>query len=158
MQVSQKGIDLITEFEGKRGKAYTCPGGYLTIGIGHMLTDFEQKSGMVEINGRLIDWEPGLSDAQVEALLRQDLERFEIAVREAVKVPLNQDQFDALVSFCFNVGAGNLRKSTLLRLLNQGDYAAVPGQLARWVRAGGKILSGLVRRRAAEAKLWSGNG
>ncbi len=158
MRISQKGIDLIIEFEGLRQKAYICPAGFWTIGVGHLLTGFEKRSGMIEINGRLVDWEPGLSDAQVEALLRQDLEKFEISVREAVKVTLTQEQFDALVSFCFNVGPGNFRKSTLLRLLNRGDYTAVPGQLQLWVKAGRRALPGLIRRRAAEAKLWSGNG
>ena len=86
----------------------------------------------------------------------KDLKKFEAGVSESVTVPLTQNQFDALVSFVFNVGLGAFQKSTLLRKLNAGDYAAVPGELMKWTKAGGKELPGLVRRRRAEAGLWRG--
>ena len=85
-----------------------------------------------------------------------DLKKFEAGVDDSVTVPLEQHQFDALVSFAFNVGLGALRKSTLLRKLNAGDYAAVPAELMKWTKAGGKELPGLVRRRRAEAGMWRG--
>lgn len=90
------------------------------------------------------------------ALMGQDLERFERVVDELVTVVLAQHQFDALVCFSFNVGSWSFRNSSLLRLLNQGRYDAVPEQLARWVKADGKTVPGLVNRRMNEAKLWNG--
>lgn len=97
----------------------------------------------------------GLSRDEALALLRKDVARFEKAVRDSVKVPLSQNQFDALVSFTFNLGAGALKSSTLLRLLNRGDYGCVPGELLKWVNAGGRRVEGLVRRRRVEGQVWS---
>jgi lysozyme len=84
----------------------------------------------------------------------RDLVRFERAVQRAVTVPLTDNQFAALVSFTFNLGEGALQKSTLLKLLNAGDYNSVPSELQKWVKAGGQTLAGLVKRRMAEADLW----
>jgi hypothetical protein len=89
-------------------------------------------------------------------ILASDLVKFEDGVDNLVKVPLKQNQFDALVSFAFNVGLGALGKSTLLKKLNAGQYDAVPAELMKWTKAGGKELPGLVRRRRAEAALWRG--
>ncbi|GAB4227764.1 MAG: hypothetical protein Kow0032_07220 [Methyloligellaceae bacterium] len=113
--------------------------GTLTIGYGH--------TGNVR---------PGMeiTEARAEELLRQDLRAAEGTVERLVKVRLNDAQFAALVSFCFNVGAGNFGRSTLLRKLNAGDYGAVPNQLARWVHSKGRRMDGLVNRRAQEAALW----
>lgn len=144
MKTSQKGVDLIKEFEGLRTEAYVCPAGVLTIGYGHTGGDFDSTTVITE--------------QEAEDILRKDLERFESGVQGAVKVPLNQGQFDALVSFAFNCGIGALEESTLLRLLNQEDYEGAAAQFDRWVKGGGKTLPGLVRRRDAEEKLFRCGG
>ena len=138
-KTSQKGIDLIKEFEGFRARAYLCPANVLTIGYGHTKTC---RQGQV------------ISTTKGEELLKEDLKRFENAVNVLVKVPLNQNQFDALVSFAFNVGVGAFRNSTLLRRLNQGNYKLAADEFKRWVRGGGKKLPGLIRRRQAERDLF----
>jgi len=139
MRTGRDGVELIRHFEGCRFDAYLCPAGVWTIGYGHTADVKEGDS---------IDQEAA------EAFLIEDLEKFEQAVTRLVEVPLTQQQFDALVSWTFNLGAGNLAESTLLRKLNNYQYAEVPEQMMRWVRAGGKVLEGLVRRRAAEAALF----
>ena len=146
MKVSAAGINLIKEFEGVRLKAYKCPAGVYTIGVGHT-----SAAGPPVVK-------PGMeiTNAQAMKILAQDLVQFEDGVEAAVKVPLSQNQFDALVSFAFNVGLGAFQKSTLLRKLNAGQYDAVPAELMKWTKAGGTELPGLVRRRRAEAALWRG--
>jgi lysozyme len=139
MNTSRTGIELIKKFEGCVLKAYKCPAGVWTIGYGH-------TSGVKE--GQII------TETQAEDYLRQDIEKFELTVNNLVNVPLNQNQFDALVSFCYNLGAGNLKSSTLLKLLNKRDYIGAAEQFDRWVYAGGKKLSGLVKRRSAEKELF----
>ena len=139
MRISQEGVNLIKHFEGCRLEAYKCPAGVWTIGYGHTANVKEGDS---------VDQEAA------EAFLIEDLESFEQAVTRLVEVPLTQQQFDALVSWTFNLGAGNLAESTLLRKLNNYQYAEVPEQMMRWVKAGGQVLDGLVRRRAAEAALF----
>lgn len=135
--------DLVRMFEGFGGKAYRCPAGIWTIGYGH--------TGGVTPNERV-------TKAAAMELLRDDLDRVAKRVKRAVRVPLDDHQLAALVSFTFNVGIGAFENSTLLRELNRGNYDAVPGQMARWVnitKNGKKIpLAGLIRRRAAEASLW----
>ena len=108
------------------------------------------------IDGVSVDYSNGITEDQVYALLGQDLDRFKDAVNQRVTVDLEQNQYDALVSFSFNVGVGAFRDSTLLRLLNEGQYGEVPAQLLRWVKAGGKTVQGLVNRRENEIKLWNG--
>jgi len=98
----------------------------------------------------------GLTQQQANDLLAQDLVPTEQAVNGGVKVALNQNQFDALTSFTFNVGIGAFRGSTLLKVLNQGQYDQVPTQLLRWTRSGGQLVQGLVNRRQNEIKLWNG--
>ena len=146
MKTSAAGINLIKEFEGVRLKAYRCPADVWTIGVGHTSAAGPPvvKAGME------------ITNAQAMKILANDLVKFEDGVDSAVKVPLKQNQFDALVSFAFNVGLGALAKSTLLRKLNAGQYDAVPAELMKWTKAGGKELPGLVRRRRAEAALWRG--
>ena len=141
MRTSDEGISLIRHFEGCSLDAYLCPAGVWTIGYGH-------THGVKE--GDKIDQEAA------EAFLIEDLEEFEDHVQRLVEVDLSQDQFDALVSWTFNLGYGNLAQSTLLARLNDGLYDEVPEQIRRWTRAGGKVLPGLVRRRNAEARLWQG--
>lgn len=139
MKTSLAGIELIKEFESLRLSAYLCPANVWTIGWGH--TEGVRKGDTI-------------TRAQADAYLAGDLFGFEQDVDRLVKVPLTQSQFDALVSFAFNIGVDALAKSTLLRKLNSGQYDAVPLELARWNKAGGKVLPGLVRRRKAEAELW----
>lgn len=140
MKISQKGIDLIKSFEGLELKAYKDSVGVWTWGYGstgpHITPD---KVGTKE---------------EAEQLLKKDLERFEKGVSDLVKVPLNQNQFDALCSFSFNLGLGNLKSSTLLKKLNVKDYLGASKEFERWNRAGGKVLNGLTRRRIAERDLF----
>ncbi len=143
-QISQNGINLIKKFEGKYLEAYTCPAGVLTIGYGHTGT----------IDGKPIKLGMKISEKKAEKLLEKDLKQFEKGVSDYVKVPLTQGQFDALVSFSFNLGLGSLKSSTLLRLLNGGNYKEAAEQFGRWVKAGDKTLEGLVKRREAEKKLF----
>lgn len=139
MKTSQKGIDLIKQFEGCRLSAYKCPAGVWTIGYGHT---YGVKAGQK------------ISQKQADEFLKEDLKSFEAAVNKYVKVSLTQNQFDALVSFSFNVGSEALRTSTLLRLLNQGKYEEAAEQFDRWVFVSFKKLDGLVRRRKAEKELF----
>ena len=136
----KKGIELIKSFEGCRLAAYKCPAGVLTIGYGH-------TSGVA--SGQTI------SQAQAEEYLRADLAKYESAVNECVTVVINQNQFDALVSFAYNCGAGALKSSTLLKKLNAGDYSGAASEFAKWNKASGKVLAGLTKRRAAEAALFN---
>lgn len=139
MKTSSKGINLIKEFEGLELEAYLCPANVWTIGYGHTKT---VTKGMV------------ISEEGAEELLKQDLRHYENGINKHVKVELNQNQFDALVSFSYNLGVFALRTSTLLRVLNEGDYEEAANQFGRWVRANGKVLNGLVRRREAERSLF----
>ncbi len=141
MHTSQKGLDLIKSFEGLRLSAYKCPADVWTIGYG---TTAGVKPGQT------------ITKERAEELLRDDVKRFEDQVLRLVKVPLTQGQLDALVSFTYNLGAANLGNSTLLRLLNAGDYKGAAAQFDRWTNAGGKELPGLVKRRAAERALFEG--
>ncbi|MEA3641301.1 MAG: lysozyme [Lamprobacter sp.] len=138
-RISQTGIDLIKRFEGLELQAYRDPVGIVTVGYGHTKT---ARMGQQ------------ISEAEAESLLRQDLEQFERCVSESVKAPLEQSHFDALVSFAFNVGCGALKRSTLLKKLNALDYPGAADELPRWNQAGGRVLRGLVRRRAAERDLF----
>lgn len=139
LKISQVGIDLIKQFEGCSLKAYRCPANVLTIGYGH-------TGGVKE--GQLI------TQQEAERLLRVDLGSYEVAVNKYVKTAINQNQFDALVSFAYNCGCGALQKSTLLKLLNKGDYRSAADQFDLWNKGGGQVLKGLVRRRAAEKELF----
>ena len=146
MKISAAGLKLIKEFEGLRLTTYTCAAGVLTIGYG--------STGPHATPGKTI------TEAEAEALLLKDLVRFETGVSELITKPLSQGQFDALVSFCFNLGCGALEESTLRRRLNAGEDPNVvfPQELPKWVKAGGQTLPGLVRRREAEVKLATSGG
>ena len=139
LTIGEKGLELIKSFEGLRLRAYLCPAKVWTIGYGHT---GDVRGGQV------------ITQSQADDLLKQDLRRFEIAVRKLVKVPLTQNQFDALVSFAYNVGEAALSRSTLLRKLNAGDLAGTKLEFAKWNKGGGKVLAGLTRRRDAEANLF----
>ena len=97
-----------------------------------------------------------ITQEEADKLLMEDVAKFEGSVTRAVKVPLSQNQYDAIVSWTFNLGPSNLSSSTMLRVLNEGKYDEVPSQIRRWNKAGGKTLQGLIRRRDAEALLFEG--
>ena len=156
MQMSTDGLDLLKQWEGFESKVYKDSGGLATIGVGHLLTKSERTSGAIVINGLPVQYADGLTDQQVLELLSQDLRPAEQAVTNGVKVGLDQNQFDALVSFTFNFGRGAFSGSTLLKVLNQGQYDQVPDQLRRWNKADGQVVQGLVNRRENEIKLWKG--
>ena len=139
MNISNTGIDLIKHFEGCETEAYLCPAGVPTIGYGH-------------IKG--VQMGDVITEAQAHEMLVEELDEYESYINDLVTVGLNQNQFDAMVSWVYNLGGGNLRASTLLKVLNSGDYAGVPAQIMRWNKAGGKVLEGLTRRRQAEADLF----
>jgi len=145
-EISEKGLHLVIAFEGFSPKAYKCPAGVWTIGYGH-------TGGVVE--GATINSKEALQ------VLRNDMKVAEGYVSRLVKVPLNDNQFDALVSWTFNLGPGALSASTLLKRLNTGDYASVPNEMVRWANIQdpktGQMtpLPGLLRRRRAEAALWN---
>ena len=147
--LSQAGVRFITQFEGFRSELHNDPAGHCSIGFGHLVH-------LGNIDGREpAEFKKGITRRRAHELLRDDAGAAVRAVNEDVEVPLSQQQFDALVSFVFNLGTGAFRESTLLRLLNKGDYEAVPKQLDRFVKGGGKTLPGLVRRRKAEGELFA---
>lgn len=135
--ITQDGIDLIKRFEGFSSTVYICPAGYPTIGYGHLVRSGESFTEITE--------------TEAEELLRKDVESAERAVLRLANVPLTDGQFDALVSFTFNLGSGAFQRSTLRRKVNRQAHVEVPAQLMRWVWAGGRKLNGLVSRRSTEA-------
>ena len=139
MKISQEGLALIKRFEGCRLEAYKCSANVLTIGYGH-------TGGVKETDT--------ITQEEADELLEKDVLKFEEYVEDNVLVELDQSQFDALVAWTFNLGPGNLRESTMLKKLNDADYASVPSEMKRWNKAGGKTLDGLIRRRNAEALLF----
>ncbi|MEG4801452.1 lysozyme [Microcoleus sp. ARI1-B5] len=141
MTINQDGVNLIKSFERMELEAYLDAVGIWTIGYGHTQGVYE---GMT------------ITEAQAQELLRKDLAEFESAVSEAVEVDINENQFSALVSFSFNLGAGSLFESTLLKLLNQGDFQGAADEFPIWNKAGGQELEGLTRRRKAERALFLG--
>ena len=139
MNISAEGLSLIKKFEGCELKAYRCAANVLTIGYG-------STKGVTE------DME--ITQEEAESLLQEEMHEYEGYINDMVKVPLEQYQFDAMVSWVFNLGSGNLSSSTLLKKLNNSEYDEVPAQIRRWNKAGGKVLDGLIRRREAEAKMF----
>lgn len=144
MITSPAGRKLIEQFEGLRLNSYRDAIGVWTIGFGHT-----SMAGLPKVV-------PGMRITMQEAddILAADLGSFELVVNEAVKVPLTQNQFDALVSLVFNIGGSNFRKSSLLRYLNKGNYSEAAARFSQWTKAGGNVLLALARRRKAEAALF----
>ncbi|SKA08641.1 lysozyme [Cetobacterium ceti] len=140
MKIGKNGLDLIKQEEGLRLKAYKCQAGVLTIGYGHT---------------RGVKENDVITEEQAEKLLIEDLAESEKWVNKLVKVPLSQNQFDALVSFVFNLGAGALQDSTLLKNLNQGQYYQASQEFKWWRKAGGEVLEILMRRRFRERDLFN---
>jgi len=157
--ISQKGINFLRYLEGFRNKMYLDVADLPTIGIGHLLTKAELTSGKIYINNIPVKYSEGLSDLQVDNLLRQDLSEFESAVSLAInnfdRENWQQHEIDALISFCFNIGVGAFNKSTLYKKLAQNSLNEIPEQMNRWVHAGGKKIPGLVNRREKESRLFS---
>jgi lysozyme len=146
MKTSPSGLELIKEFEGLRLKAYKCPAAVWTVGFGHT-----SAAGDPVVTSGLV-----ITKAEAEEILKCDLVQYEDAVRKLVKVALTQSQFDALVSFTYNVGEAQFSRSTLLKRVNAGRFDEVPAEFMKWIKGGGRELPGLVRRRRAEVKLWRG--
>ncbi len=136
-----EGLALIKKFEGCELEAYQCSAGVWTIGYGHTKDVVE---GMT------------ITQEEAEQMLVDELHEYESYIDKYVTVALNQNQFDALVSWVYNLGPANLSASTMLKVLNSGEYEDVPAQMKRWNKAGGKVLEGLIRRREAEACLFVG--
>lgn len=138
--INNKGLELIKAFEGFSPIPYADVAGKMTIGYGHLMQPGEQ-------------WEY-VSEHEAEALLRNDVRKAESAVERFFHAQLNDNQFAALVSFCFNVGAGALQRSTLRQKINREEHQCVPQELRRWVYSGGKRWPGLLLRREAEINLY----
>ena len=144
MKVSELGLNLIKHYEDFRSKPYKCPAGRWTIGYGHLIGD----------GTRLPDnWNRHFSVEEINELLKRDLARFEQGVLRYITMPLNQYQFDSLVSFSFNLGLGTLQRSTIRQKLNRNDVKGAVKSLLQYNKANGKVLKGLDLRRKAEAKL-----
>lgn len=140
MNVSQNCVELIKYFEGFEDTAYLCPANVWTIGYG--------RTRNVKEGDRI-------TEAQAERDLLEELEEFKHQVLHSVKVELTQNELDALTSWTYNLGVGNLNSSTLLKKLNAGSKDEVPAEMLRWNKAGGEVLAGLTKRREAEAELWA---
>lgn len=148
MKASDKCLALIRSSENFKADPYRCPAGIPTIGYGS--TRYEDGTPVTMADA-------GITMLRAESILRATLaSEYEPAVRRYVAVSLSQNQFDALVDFAYNAGTQALRGSTLLRLLNAGDYEGAAKQFSRWVFADGKVMNGLIKRRAAEAALFRG--
>lgn len=145
-QVTEEGLNLIKRFEGFSPTIYICPAGYPTIGYGHVVLTHEREQ-----------FAAGITQAEATELLRKDVRIAERAVLRLISVPLTDGQFDALVSFTFNLGAGALQRSTLRWKVNLGEHESVPAELMKWVWAARKRLPGLLSRRRLEGQRYSGN-
>ena len=142
-RITQHGMNLIKQFEGFSSRIYLDAAGFPTIGYGHLL-----RAGEAEMFKR------GITEPIAQALLIKDVLRAEQVVLRLITVPLTNGQFDALVSFTFNLGGGALQRSTLRRKVNREEHADVPAELMKWVWAGGRKLKGLAKRRKAEGLIY----
>jgi lysozyme len=145
-KTSKKGIDLIKKYEGFRSEPYLCPANVATIGFG---TTFYPDGNKVKLT------DSPISETIAEVILKRQLEKFEQYVDSYCIDSINQNQFDALVSFCYNLGPTNLKSSTLLKKVNKNpNDPTIKDEFMKWVKAGGKTLKGLVKRREEEAQLY----
>ena len=148
MKVSQRAITLIKHHEGVRNKPYRCPAGLWTVGVGHLIGDGKSLPE---------SWNRTFSSEEIDGLLKRDLNRFELGVHKMLlNVPLRQHEFDALVSFCFNLGLGCFQRSTIRQAIIRGDKEQAMESLVKYCKAGGKILKGLQNRRLDERKMFLG--
>ena len=146
MNVSKAAILLIKHHEGVRSRPYRCPAGLWTVGVGHLIGD-----------GKLLpeSWNRTFSQEEIDKILKFDLRRFELGLTKLLpNIPLKQNEFDALVSFCFNLGLGCFQRSTIRQALLRGNKEAAMESLVKYCRAGGKILKGLQTRRLDEKALF----
>ncbi|MCQ4169737.1 MAG: lysozyme [Hafnia sp.] len=144
MQISENGINLIKQFEGCKLTAYQDIANVWTIGYGWTQ----------QVDGKPVTAGMTITQQKANDLLKQGVVQYEDGVNSLVKVQLNQNQFDALVDFAYNLGVNALKGSTLLKKLNAGDYAGAANEFTKWNKAGGKELAGLTRRREAEKSLF----
>lgn len=157
MKVSKQCIEMIKHHEGVRTKPYRCPALLWTVGVGHVIdpnhikVKFEDRKNIALPD----DWNRVLSMAEVDRILAEDLANFERGVLRLCPTGLTQGRFDALVSFSFNVGLGNLQRSTIRMKHNRGDFEEAAEAFMQWTKAGGKELPGLVKRRKDEKALYS---
>lgn len=154
-RVSDAGLRFIAQEEGRVLKPYRDVAGYWTIGVGHLLTPVELESGSIPLSDRVVAWRQGITAKDSSDILQQDVAWAEAAVNGKVGVMLKQNEFDALVSFVFNIGVGAFGSSTLLKKLNTRAFAEVPVQMRRWVYAGGQRVAGLANRRNREGTLFT---
>lgn len=145
MRASDKCLKMLAHHEGVRQKPYKCPAGLWTVGVGHLIGDGKSLPD---------SWNRLFTLEEVYDLLAKDVARFERGVERYITIPLKQGEFDAIVSFAFNLGLGTLQKSTLRQKLNRGDKEGAIESLLKYNKAGGKILKGLDNRRKDEAKLF----
>ena len=141
MKTSQKGLDLIKKFEGFSDKEYICPAGKVTIGYGHVILPNEHFSSSI-------------TKEEAEILLKKDLQPREKSLNILVKVNINQNQFDSLISLIYNIGVENFKQSTLLKFVNDKLFDKIPDQFRRWKYINKVASKGLLNRREEEIKLW----
>ena len=161
MKISEAGIQLIKSFEGCHNQPYKCPALLYTIGYGHVLYPEQARLKTPERSAYPLRTEHNrvFANDEIDTLLEQDLQRFENGVSRLCPASADsQPQFDALVSFSFNVGLGNLQSSTLRMKYNRGDYDGAANEFLKWNKSSGKVLQGLVRRREAERVLFLSGG
>jgi lysozyme len=148
VKVSERAIKLIKHHEGVRNRPYRCPANLYTVGVGHLIGDGKSLPE---------SWNRTFTEAEIDGILKSDLRRFELGVHKMLpNVPLRQHEFDAIISFCFNLGLGCFQRSTLRQALLRGDKKAAMESLVKYCRAGGKILRGLQIRRLDEKSLFEG--
>jgi lysozyme len=156
MKVSKECIEMIKHHEGVRTSSYRCPALLWTVGVGHVIdpnhirVPFEERKNLAIPSG----WDRVLPMAEVDDILAKDLLTFERGVLRLCPTNLTQSRFDALVSFAFNVGLGNLQRSTIRQKHNRGEFEGAAEAFMQWTKAGGKVLPGLVKRRKDESTLY----
>ena len=149
MKVSDKCIKVIKHHEGVRAKPYRCPAGLWTVGVGHLIGDGKSLPE---------SWNKTFTNEEIDGLLKRDLNRFELGVSKMLpNVRLRQCEFDALVSFSFNLGLGTFQRSTIRQALIRGDKEAAMESLLKYCKAGGKVLRGLENRRKDEKAMFLAN-
>ena len=157
MRISERGLAELILAEGSFSRVYADSGGAPTIGVGHLLTMDERKSGQIFIGGQRYPLAPGLDDGQIRLLLMQDLLVVEECISSLTRPLLSQNEFDALVMLVFNIGREAFAHSTLMQVIAAGNFDGVPAQFRRWVYDNGKVVKGLQNRREHEIRVWEGN-
>jgi lysozyme len=166
-QLSKDGIKELQAMESVEPYVYTCQAGHQTIGVGHRITTHELETGLLLIDGDAVRWIDGLTPEQIDGLMRADLATAEWTVESCIQGPLTDNQFSALVSLAFNIGASAFQSSSVVRMLNQGRYDLVPDMIrlfnkitVREIQPDGSVIKkkvtskGLVNRREAEIRIW----